>query len=199
MGVSFHIGSDAKDPNSFDRAIRSSREAFDAGLDAGHDMRILDIGGGFSGHNFDAMASCIRQSIKRHFHDTNVEVVAEPGRYFVSGCLAVACGIIGRRDAVENDQDSESHHMIYLNDRVYGSFLGNIFETGPQPKTLRASGVFYPSDTQLSNEKYTIWGPTCDEIDCVVKSVALPSSLAIDDWLYFPNMGGEFFCPFTSF
>lgn len=45
MGVSFHIGSDAKDPNSFDRAIRSSREAFDAGLDAGHDMRILDIGG----------------------------------------------------------------------------------------------------------------------------------------------------------
>lgn len=191
VGVSFHIGSDAKDPTSFDRAIRVSREVFDFGLDAGHDMRLLDIGGGFSGHNFDLMAASVRQSIKRYFHDINVEVVAEPGRYLVWSCLSVACGIIGRRDAVENEQDNENRHMIYLNDGVYGIFLSNIFEIGPQPKPLRVSGVFYPPDAESEYAKYTIWGPTCDEIDCVIKSAALPSSLTVDDWIYFPDMGGK--------
>lgn len=192
VGVSFHIGSNAKDPVSFDNAIRNSREVFDAGLNLGHKVQILDIGGGFSDQNFDAMASSIRKSINRYFNDTNVEIMAEPGRYFVTGALTIACEIIGRRDAVENDQDNESRHMIYLNDGVYGSFLSNIFEIGPQPKVLRASGVFYPLGDEHGHEKYTIWGPTCDEIDCVVNIVALPNSLAVDDWLYFPNIGGTF-------
>jgi ornithine decarboxylase len=155
-------------------------------------MNLLDIGGGFSAHRFNAMASSIRQSIGRYFCGVNVEVVAEPGRYFVAGALTLACGIIGRRDAAENDEDKESRHMIYLNDGVYGTFLCNIFEPGPQPKVLRASGEFYPLHSEDEYEKYTIWGPTCDGTDCVAQSVALPKSLVIGDWLYFPDMGGEF-------
>lgn len=31
------------------------------------------------------------------------------------------------------------------------------------------------------------------EPDCVAESVGLAKSLAIDDWLYFPDMGGAFF------
>ncbi|RHZ61394.1 hypothetical protein CDV55_104468 [Aspergillus turcosus] len=193
VGVSFHIGSNAKDPTAFDKAIQNSRDVFDAGLRIGHDMNLLDIGGGFSAHRFDAMASSIRQCISRYFCDINVEIVAEPGRYFVAGALTLACGIIGRRDAAENDEDKESRHMIYLNDGVYGTFLCNIFEPGPQPKILRASGEFYPLDSKDEHERYTIWGPTCDGTDCVAQSVALPKSLVIDDWLYFPDMGGEFF------
>lgn len=192
VGVSFHIGSNAKDPTAFDDAIRSSREVFDAGLRIGHDMQVLDIGGGFSAHIFDAMAGSIRQSISRYFCDIRVDIIAEPGRYFVAGALTLACGIIGRRDAAENTEDKESRHMIYLNDGVYGAFLCNIFEPGPQPKVLRASGDFYPLSGEDGNEVYTIWGPTCDGTDCVSQSIALPKSLVVDDWLYFPDMGGEF-------
>ncbi|KAJ5160937.1 uncharacterized protein N7482_007941 [Penicillium canariense] len=207
MGVSFHIGSNAKDPTAFDKAIQNARDVFDAGRRIGHDMHLLDIGGGFSAHSFDAMAKSIRLSIGRYFCGINVELVAEPGRYFAAGALTLACGIIGRRDATENDEDKESRHMIYINDGVYGTFLCNIFEPGPQPKILRASGEFYPLDSEDEDETYTIWGPTCDGTDCIAESVALPKSLAIDDWLYFPNMGvsmafiateKQYTCPVTS-
>jgi len=193
VGISFHIGSDAKDPTAFERSIQSSRDVFNDGLRIGHDMRLLDIGGGFSAYSFDAMASSIRQSISRHFCDIDIEIVAEPGRYFAAGTLTLACGIIGRRDAAENNEGKESRRMLYLNDGVYGTFLCNIFEPGPQPKILCASGEFYPPDSGDGYETYTIWGPTCDGTDCVAESVALPTSLSIDDWLYFPDMGGECF------
>lgn len=195
IGVSFHIGSNAKDPTAFDKAIQNSREVFDAGQRIGHEMRLLDIGGGFSTHSFVPMASSIRQSFERYFSGINVEIMAEPGRYFAAGALTVACAVIGRRDATENNEDQESRHMIYLNDGVYGTFLCNIFEPGPQPKILRASGKFYPLDSEGEYDRYTVWGPTCDGTDCVAQSVALPKSLEVDDWLYFPDMGGRFSFP----
>jgi ornithine decarboxylase len=34
----------------------------------------------------------------------------------------------------------------------------------------------------------TIFGPTCDGLDCVAKNVALPQ-MARDDWFIFDNMG----------
>ena len=46
-GISFHVGSGASDPASFASAIALARDAFDAGVAAGHTMNILDIGGGF--------------------------------------------------------------------------------------------------------------------------------------------------------
>lgn len=162
VGVSFHIGSNAKDTTAFDNAIRNSRNVFDSGLRIGHNMHLLDIGGGFSASCFGAMASSIQHALDRYFCDIDVHIVAEPGRYFAAGTLTLACGTIGRRDAAENDEAKESRHMLYLNDGVYGTFLCNIFEPGPQPKVLRASGQFHPLDSKDGHEKYTIWGPTCD-------------------------------------
>ena len=34
----------------------------------------------------------------------------------------------------------------------------------------------------------SIWGPTCDSMDCINKHCELPE-LAIGDWMYFENMG----------
>ncbi|KAI0120645.1 hypothetical protein BJ170DRAFT_646241 [Xylariales sp. AK1849] len=199
IGASFHIGSNARDPVAFDKAIRTCRELFKMGLDMGHDMHMLDIGGGFSTHRFDDMARVIRESIDRHFCGITVEIVAEPGRLLVAGALTLACGIIGMRDALENTDDKEGRHMIYLNDGIYGTFINNLFEPGPQPKVLRASGAFYPPESADKYEAYTIWGPTCDGTDRVAESVALPRSLTIDDWLYFPDMGAYSTCLSTSF
>ena len=40
------------------------------------------------------------------------------------------------------------------------------------------------------NHRYesSVWGPTCDGLDCVLPSVSLPN-INIGDWLYFDNMG----------
>ena len=34
----------------------------------------------------------------------------------------------------------------------------------------------------------SIWGPTCDSMDCITKEGLLPK-LDVGDWLYFDNMG----------
>jgi len=51
-GVSFHVGSGCSDPTAFARAVEDARKAFEIGMTLGHEMHILDIGGGFPG--FDA-------------------------------------------------------------------------------------------------------------------------------------------------
>lgn len=40
VGISFHVGSGARDPNAFPIAVRKAREAFDLGVQYGHKMRV---------------------------------------------------------------------------------------------------------------------------------------------------------------
>lgn len=194
VGVSFHVGSSSKDPKAFEIAIQNSRRIFEAGLQMGHNMRLLDIGGGFSESTFDAMAESIQRSLDLHFCDIQAEFVAEPGRYFTAGALTVACEIIARRDARESPPSTEeATNMLYLNDGIYGTFLCNLFEPGPLPQVLCASGIFYPQTSVSDHAKFILWGPTCDGTDCIAKSVELPECLTFGDWLYFPDMGGKSF------
>ncbi|EZF29219.1 ornithine decarboxylase [Trichophyton mentagrophytes] len=200
IGVSFHIGSGARDPNAFEIAIESSRRIFDAGMRIGHSMRQLDIGGGFSESTFEDMAESIQRSLDFHFCDINVELVAEPGRYFAAGAMTIACEIIARRDAKETPPSAEeASNMLYLNDGVYGTFSSSLFEPSPLPRVLRASGVLYPQTAASDHTKYIIWGPTCDGADCIAKDVELPERLTFGDWLYFPDMGAYSTCLATGF
>jgi len=50
VGVSFHVGSGCMDPPVFHRAIASAKWLFSQGHGLGHNMNILDIGGGFPGN-----------------------------------------------------------------------------------------------------------------------------------------------------
>ena len=62
-----------------------------------------------------------------------------------------------------------------------------------------AEGLFFSSivrhltafvEQNESNEKFTssIWGPTCDGLDCIQKSIEMPK-LNVGDWLLWKNMG----------
>ena len=59
VGVSFHVGSGASDPEAFRMAIGLAREVFDICRDTFGltTLRLLDIGGGFSGGLGDGQAS----------------------------------------------------------------------------------------------------------------------------------------------
>ena len=50
VGVSFHVGSGCGDPNAYYDAIKKSREIFDEAEEFGFKLTLLDIGGGFPGH-----------------------------------------------------------------------------------------------------------------------------------------------------
>lgn len=51
-------------------------------------------------------------------------------------------------------------------------------------------------------EPVSLWGQTCDGIDCLAESVLLPRNVKIGDWLVYDSMGaytGAASCPFNGF
>lgn len=45
----------------------------------------------------------------------------------------------------------------------------------------------------------SVWGPTCDSIDCVCACALLPAALRVGDWLAFAGMGAYTVCAASQF
>ncbi|BGP12199.1 hypothetical protein JCM10213_007455 [Rhodosporidiobolus nylandii] len=223
VGISFHCGSGCKDPSTFGDAIRRARWAFDVGAEEGFNFDLLDIGGGFEDDNFDQIAAILRDAIEDHFPlegaGKGVKIIAEPGRYYVSRAFELATNIIARRAAREGtndeasmlelegieDEDAKPTTMYYINDGVYSSFNSTMFDHQVvYPHVLTLSSEFVSSavveDPSAVFEPCSIWGPTCDSIDCVQPRAVLPVNLVqVGDWLRWDNMGAYTICAASQF
>ena len=85
--------------------------------------------------------------------------------------------------------------LDYINDGMYGSFNCITFDHATvTPKVLLRNQVYY-YESPVPEEAHpcSIWGPTCDSIDCISKQTYLPK-LEVGDWLYFKNMGAYTIC-----
>ena len=181
VGISFHVGSGSRNPDAFYRAIKHAKEAFDISSKIGHDMKLLDIGGGFHA-DFDEdgeLSTCvtdyINDGLKDFFESDNVKVIAEPGRFFAEHYSALCVKVIGKRKR-------EGVFEYFVNDGTYGGFSNCIFEKSvPEPEVVKNSegDVEFPS---------VIYGCTCDSVDVIRDSVILPE-LHVDDWIFFPSWG----------
>ncbi|KAF8573939.1 ornithine decarboxylase [Ramaria rubella] len=212
IGVSFHVGSGCFDPNAYGDAVMRAKAAFDMGKAAGYMFSLLDVGGGFEDADFEHMAKVLREAVEAYFPDRleeGVRVIAEPGRFFVARAFTLAVNIIARRacqgveaEATEAADPENPSIMYYINDGVYGSFNCILFDhqkAHPYVVTLNKSFV---SETALARESYatsSVWGPTCDSIDCVCPVARLPASLEVGDWLGFRNMGAYTVCAASQF
>lgn len=87
----------------------------------------------------------------------------------------------------------------YINDGVYGAFNCILFDHQTvHPYVLSLNGSFHVSASEPLSIS-SVWGPTCDSLDCVVKSVELPMALQTGDWLAFDNMGAYTICAASQF
>jgi len=57
--------------------------------------------------------------------DPSIEVVSEPGRYYVETAFTLSASIIGKK-ILENSGSIERYY--YVNDSVYGSFLDELLD-----------------------------------------------------------------------
>jgi len=184
VGVSFHVGSGCYDASLFYDAVKLSRKVFDEGREVGYQFSMLDVGGGFPGDDlakvsFEETAEKLKDGFNAFFPpEMNVKFIAEPGRYFVASACTNVCNITSVRKL---ESGNESNFMYYINDGVYGSFNCVMFDHyNPTANALHVTDgpVF----------KCSVWGPTCDSLDCISKSTLLPR-MNIGDWMYFQNMG----------
>lgn len=194
VGISFHVGSGATDPAAFTAAIRSARIAWDTAAALGFPLRVLDIGGGFCGeHDVDGralapVAEAVNAALAEHFPTSmEIQVIAEPGRYFAEACATLATNVYGHRRRVVADGDSGETKVAmdyWISDGLYGSMNCLVYDHATlAPKTLhitsKPNNCMYPS---------TLFGPTCDGLDVVARDIPMPL-LETGDWVVFPCMG----------
>ena len=97
------MGSGCLESAAFSRAISAAKSVFCAAARLGVRLQLLDIGGGFPGHeaegaevSFREISARIAASLEHHFPArTDIRVIAEPGRYFASAAYTLAANIIG--------------------------------------------------------------------------------------------------------
>jgi ornithine decarboxylase len=206
VGVSFHVGSGASDPMAFFQAVRDAHIVFQQAREYGFDMRTLDVGGGFCGDTFEQMAAVLDGALDEFFPaGCNIDIIAEPGRYYVSSAFTIACNVIARRTVEDPTLDGKGY-MVYVNDGVYGNFSSIMFDhQNPVAKILRAGGQTLYNTTLAQpcpggeGVEYSIWGPTCDGIDRITESIRFEPILDAGDWLYFEDMGAYTKCSATQF
>ncbi|XP_018553584.1 antizyme inhibitor 1b [Lates calcarifer] len=195
VGVTFHIPSSCQDlQQAYTHALSDARCVFDMGVDLGFNMNTLDIGGGFTGSEFQLkqVESAVRPLLDAYFPPlSGVQVLAQPGSFYVASAFNLAVNVIGKKvvtrhwDSLpqgENNEDTE--FLYYMNEGVYGPFsrklLGNsITAPSVHKHVLCAEETVYPS---------SLWGPSLDQLDQVVERCLLPE-LSVGDWLLFSNMG----------
>jgi len=185
IGVSFHVGSGCMSADSFADAIRNAHEVFIEAEKYGFKFNFLDLGGGWPGSdddgiNFGEIADYIAPILDECF-PADVEIIAEPGRYFVAESHALAVNVFAKRCTTPSSE-SEKNFLYYINDGVYQSFNCIFFDhVHPKPLVLN-------NGDRTESHKCTIFGPTCDSMDCIAKDIMLPE-LEVGEWLYFKSMG----------
>ena len=176
-GLSFHVGSQCTNFQNFVQALNTAAAVMKESKARGHELKILDIGGGFPApYNkhvkpFRELAKVINAEIKRLFAP-DIQILAEPGRFLVATAATVVARVIGK--AVR-----DSKQCYYINDSVYHTFSGIIFDHCQYPLSAFKSG---------KKEICAIFGQTCDGLDTISQSEHLPS-LEIEDLVYAVNIG----------
>ncbi|HET7811525.1 MAG TPA: type III PLP-dependent enzyme [Steroidobacteraceae bacterium] len=169
-GLSFHVGSQAADPSKHVEAIevcaklmqqarREKLGAFDT----------LDIGGGYPIEYGQKVADIgrfcapIRAALAKL--PARIRTIAEPGRYICGPAAIGVASVMGRARR-------EGHWWYYLDDGLYGSYSGQLFDHAKYPvESLKEGGEKFPS---------VLAGPTCDSIDVIAENLMLPQLKAGD-------------------
>ena len=99
----------------------------------------------------------------------------------------------------EGNYKKEKNIIDYINDGVYGAFNCILFDHQVvHPYVLSLNGSFHVSASEPTHMS-SVWGPTCDSIDCVSSKTELPRALQVGDWLGFNNMGAYTICAASQF
>ncbi|MFC1589540.1 type III PLP-dependent enzyme [Pseudomonadota bacterium] len=177
-GLSFHAGSQCPDSRNHVHAIEQCRKIIeDVHQNSGKLLSVLDIGGGFPVEyiepvmDIESFCAPIRLALKNL--PDHLQIIAEPGRYLCAPAMTSVSSVMGK--AKRGDTC-----WYYLDDGVYGSYSGQLFDHVTYPLTIF-------SDIK-EKEEAVLAGPTCDSIDVIAEQVSI-SPLSIGDIVVGHQMG----------
>uniref|UniRef100_A0A673KFL6 Antizyme inhibitor 1-like n=1 Tax=Sinocyclocheilus rhinocerous TaxID=307959 RepID=A0A673KFL6_9TELE len=186
VGVTFQVPASCRDPQAYTHALSDARCIFDMAKELGFDMKILDIGGGFSGSEFQLKQLFFHVCLIRPISPQPLMVspiIFEIYMALDTSALFSHCVFCTPDELTQNDAPE---FVYYMNDGVYGSFMGKLF--GNVITTPSVHKLSLTLDEPVFSS--SLWGPSCDPLDQVVEHCLLPE-LAVGDWLIFSNMGAS--------
>jgi ornithine decarboxylase len=174
VGVSFHVGSQQRNPEAWDTALGAVGAVFDH-LRA-HDIEpvLVNLGGGFPGHYVnevpavEAYGGAIRAAMARRLGDTPLRVIAEPGRYLLAdaGVLQTEVVLVSRRSI---DDDAR---WVYLDCGVYTGLTEALGES--------IKFAFRTPHDGGPTGRVCLAGPTCDSADILYEQTDYQMPLALE-------------------
>ena len=176
-GLSFHVGSQQTTTGSYEAAIGKVAMLFTDLRDAGVNIRMVNLGGGFPVRyreevpEFGQFADAIMGAMTEHFGNALPEMLIEPGRSVVgdAGVIAAEVVLVSRKDP------TDPVRWVYLD---IGRF-GGLAETEGEAIKYRFTTAHDGGETG----PVAIAGPTCDGADILYErsNYRLPLALTAGD------------------
>ncbi|WP_375689220.1 type III PLP-dependent enzyme [Pseudooceanicola sp. LIPI14-2-Ac024] len=184
VGLSFHVGSQTKRAEMWIATLDQIAAVWHAAKDAGHDLTLLNIGGGFPAYYGEEIqgptpyARRVMELVTERFGDVP-HVMAEPGRGLVAEAGMIAAEVL----LVSKKSDADLHRWVYLD---IGKFSG-LAETMDE-------AIRYQFTTDRDHEAMgpcILAGPSCDSADVLYEKrpVELPVGLKSGDRFLIRNCG----------
>jgi ornithine decarboxylase len=184
-GVSFHVGSQQRDTEAWDRALEMAGSVFRAMAERGIQLTLVNLGGGFPTRYLKevpavgAYGESIFGALRRHFGNRLPETIIEPGRGMVgnAGTIKAEVVLISRKSA------EDPTRWVYLDIGKFGGLAETMDEAIRYPiRTPRDGGEMTPC---------ILAGPTCDSADVLYERdpYDLPVGLEIGDEILIDSAG----------
>ena len=175
FGLSFHVGSQQRNPRMWDGALKASAAIFRDLSERGIALQMVNLGGGFPAKyvkNIPAVkayAQAILHSLRHHFGNHIPETIIEPGRGLVGNAGVIEAEVV----LISRKSDADKVRWVYLD---IGKFNG-LAETMDEM-------IRYPIRTAFdgdATEPCVVAGPSCDSVDVLYENdpYLLPVSLEI--------------------
>lgn len=184
IGFSFHVGSQTRIADMWAPSLDALAETWHAARATGHDLTLLNIGGGFPAFYGEAIeaptdyARAVMALVTERFGHVP-RIMAEPGR----GMVAEAGVIVTEVLLVSRKSERDMHRWVYLS---IGRFSG-LAET-------EGEAIRYQFETARDGDPMgpcIMAGPSCDSADVLYEKrpMQLPLTLQCGDRVLIRNTG----------
>lgn len=184
-GLSFHVGSQQRDPAQWDAALATTAGVFRRLAAQGLQLRMVNLGGGFPTRYLKEVPSAqdygnaILRALRDHFGNRLPDTIIEPGRGMVGNAGMIQTEVV----LISRKSQEDPRRWVYLD---IGRF-GGLAET-------EGEAIRYPIHSARDDaavEEAIVAGPTCDSADVLYERNAypLPISLEIGDKLLIAATG----------
>jgi len=174
-GISFHVGSQQRNPKMWDGALASSSAIFRELAERGIHLQMVNLGGGFPTKYLKdvpavkAYGQAIFRSLRKHFGNRIPETIIEPGRGMVGNAGVIEAEVV----LISKKADDDKVKWVYLDIGKFNGLAETMDEAIRYPiRTAQDGGPTAPC---------ILAGPTCDSVDVLYEKTPyeLPISLEI--------------------